>query len=119
MMFPTSASVVIALLMGIVGGAFVIWELRRVLGYDQGNEAMQAIAKAIQEGSAAFFVARISGHRDFRSHCRHGYFPVFTVADRALFRGGGDCVGRRGLLGDVCGGSRQRPNCGSGGPQSA
>ncbi len=54
MMFPTSASVVIALLMGIVGGAFVIWELRRVLAYDQGNEAMQAIAKAIQEGATAF-----------------------------------------------------------------
>ncbi|MDP3589708.1 MAG: sodium/proton-translocating pyrophosphatase, partial [Methylobacter sp.] len=54
MMFPTSASVVIALLMGIAGGAFVIWELRRVLAYDPGNETMQAIAKAIQEGSAAF-----------------------------------------------------------------
>jgi len=54
MMFPVSASVVIALLMGIVGGIFVLWELRRVLSYDQGNEAMQAIAKAIQKGSAAF-----------------------------------------------------------------
>ncbi len=54
MMFPTSASVVIALLMGILGGAFVIWELRRILRYDPGNEAMQAIAKAIQEGAAAF-----------------------------------------------------------------
>jgi len=54
MMFPTSASVVIALLMGIAGGAFVIWELRRILGYDQGNEAMQVIAKAIQEGATAF-----------------------------------------------------------------
>jgi K(+)-stimulated pyrophosphate-energized sodium pump len=54
MMFPTSASVVIALLMGIAGCAFVIWELRRVLSYDQGNEVMQAIAKAIQEGAAAF-----------------------------------------------------------------
>jgi K(+)-stimulated pyrophosphate-energized sodium pump len=54
MMFPTSASVVIALLMGIAGSAFVILELRRVLSYDQGNEAMQAIAKAIQEGAAAF-----------------------------------------------------------------
>jgi len=57
MMIPVSASVVIALLMGIVGGAFVLWELRRVLSYDQGNEAMQAIAKAIQKGSVAFFIA--------------------------------------------------------------
>ncbi len=54
MMFPTSASVVIALLMGIAGSAFVVMELRRVLSYDPGNEAMQAIAKAIQEGAAAF-----------------------------------------------------------------
>jgi K(+)-stimulated pyrophosphate-energized sodium pump len=54
MMFPTSASVIIALLMGITGGAFVLYELRRVLSYDPGNETMQAIAKAIQEGSAAF-----------------------------------------------------------------
>jgi len=54
MMFPTSASVVIALLMGITGCAFVIWELRRILAYDQGNETMQAIAKAIQQGATAF-----------------------------------------------------------------
>ncbi len=54
MMFPTSASVVIALLMGITGCTFVIWELRRILAYDQGNETMQAIAKAIQQGATAF-----------------------------------------------------------------
>ncbi len=54
MTFPTSASVVIALIMGLVGAAFVIWELRRILSYDPGNEAMQAIAKAIQEGASAF-----------------------------------------------------------------
>lgn len=54
MMFTTSESVLIALLMGLVGSLFVIRELRRVLAYDQGNETMQAIAKAIQEGSAAF-----------------------------------------------------------------
>ncbi|MDO9168077.1 MAG: sodium-translocating pyrophosphatase [Methylobacter sp.] len=54
MMFTTSESVLIALLMGLVGSLFVIRELRRVLAYDPGNETMQAIAKAIQEGSAAF-----------------------------------------------------------------
>lgn len=54
MMFSTSASVVIALLMGITGCTFVIWELRRILAYDQGNETMQAIAKAIQQGATAF-----------------------------------------------------------------
>lgn len=57
MMFSTSASVVIALLMGIAGSAYVIWELRRILGYDQGNEAMQTIAKAIQEGATAFLAS--------------------------------------------------------------
>ncbi|MDI1230357.1 MAG: sodium-translocating pyrophosphatase [Methylobacter sp.] len=54
MMFTASESVLIALLMGLVGSLFVIRELRRVLAYDQGNETMQAIAKAIQEGSTAF-----------------------------------------------------------------
>lgn len=54
MMFETSTSVSIALLMGIVGVVFVVWELRRILEYDQGNETMQAIALAIQEGAAAF-----------------------------------------------------------------
>ncbi|WP_432744690.1 sodium-translocating pyrophosphatase [Methylobacter sp. G7] len=54
MMFTASESVLIALLMGLVGSLFVIRELRRVLAYDRGNETMQAIAKAIQEGSTAF-----------------------------------------------------------------
>ncbi len=49
-----SVSVIIALLMGIVGVGFVLWQTRRVLSYDQGNAAMQKIAAAIQEGAAAF-----------------------------------------------------------------
>ncbi|MGY6276544.1 sodium-translocating pyrophosphatase [Methylomonas sp. MgM2] len=40
--------------MGIVGCIFVAWGFRRVLSYDQGNDAMQKIAQAIQEGAAAF-----------------------------------------------------------------
>ena len=54
MMLQTSASVIIALLMGIVGVGFVLWQLRRVLSYDQGNETMREIASAIQEGASAF-----------------------------------------------------------------
>ena len=54
MMLPTSASVIIALLMGLVGVAYVLWQLKRVLSYGQGNETMQGIARAIQEGASAF-----------------------------------------------------------------
>lgn len=53
-MLQASISIIIALLMGIVGVGFVLWQFKRVLSYDQGNEAMQAIAKAIQEGASAF-----------------------------------------------------------------
>lgn len=56
MVFPTFASVLIALLMGITGCAFVVWGLRRILSYDQGNGTMQTIAQAIQEGAAAFLL---------------------------------------------------------------
>ncbi len=54
MVLQTSVSVVIALLMGIVGVGFVLWQFRRVLAYDQGNEVMRTIAAAIQEGASAF-----------------------------------------------------------------
>jgi len=49
-----NAAVLIAFLMGALGVAFVLWQLRRVLAYGQGSEAMQAIAHAIQEGASAF-----------------------------------------------------------------
>lgn len=53
-MVQASASVIIALLMGITGIAFVLWQIRRVLAYEQGNEVMNNIAAAIQEGASAF-----------------------------------------------------------------
>lgn len=53
-MLQASISIIIALLMGIVGVGYVLWQLRRVLSYDRGNEAMQAIAEAIQQGASAF-----------------------------------------------------------------
>ena len=54
MMLQATASVIIALLMGIIGVVFVLWQIRRVLSYDQGNAAMRKIAAAIQEGASAF-----------------------------------------------------------------
>ncbi|MBX3015124.1 MAG: sodium-translocating pyrophosphatase [Caldilineaceae bacterium] len=45
---------IFSLLMGIIGVGYVLWQLRNVLGYDQGNDTMRSIAQAIQEGAAAF-----------------------------------------------------------------
>jgi len=49
-----SASIYVALVLGIVGLGFVIWKLREVLSEDAGSEKMQQIAAAVQEGAAAF-----------------------------------------------------------------
>jgi K(+)-stimulated pyrophosphate-energized sodium pump len=54
MLLPTSASIVIALLMGIAGVGFVLWQFKKVLAYEQGNELMREIGAAIQEGASAF-----------------------------------------------------------------
>ena len=59
-MIQANAAVFIAFLMGVLGVGFVVWQLRRVLAYGQGSEAMQAIAHAIQEGAQAFLT------RDYR-----------------------------------------------------
>lgn len=53
-MAQVSVAVVIALVMALIGIVFVCFQLRRVLAHDAGNDAMQAIAAAIQEGAAAF-----------------------------------------------------------------
>ncbi len=53
-MLQGSASVIIALLMGILGVMYVLWQMRIVLSYDTGNDTMRSIAAAIQEGASAF-----------------------------------------------------------------
>lgn len=53
-MTQVSGAIIFALFMALVGIAFVLWQLRRVLAYEQGNETMREIASAIQEGAAAF-----------------------------------------------------------------
>jgi K(+)-stimulated pyrophosphate-energized sodium pump len=49
-----TVSIVFALILGLVGVGFVVWQIQRVLQEDDGNDAMRAIAAAIQEGAAAF-----------------------------------------------------------------
>ncbi|MEZ4860794.1 MAG: sodium-translocating pyrophosphatase [Caldilineaceae bacterium] len=62
--------------MGLVGVVYVLWQLRNVLGYDQGNETMRTIAKAIQEGAAAFL------NREYRFL---GIFVVIVAIVIAIF----------------------------------
>jgi K(+)-stimulated pyrophosphate-energized sodium pump len=49
-----TVSIVFALILGLVGVGFVVWQIQRVLQEDDGNDTMRAIAAAIQEGAAAF-----------------------------------------------------------------
>ena len=53
-MAHASIAVVFALIMALMGISYVIWQLRRVLAYEQGNDVMRRISSAIQEGAAAF-----------------------------------------------------------------
>jgi K(+)-stimulated pyrophosphate-energized sodium pump len=46
--------IVIALVISVVGIGFVIYQMRRVLAEDQGNQTMREISQAIQVGASAF-----------------------------------------------------------------
>lgn len=71
-MLQGSASVIFALLMGIIGVGYVLWQLRNVLSYDQGNDTMRSIAHAIQEGASAFL------NREYR------FLAIFVVVVAAV-----------------------------------
>nr|WP_198159314.1 sodium-translocating pyrophosphatase [Methylomonas lenta] len=64
----TSVAVNLAMVMALIGIVFVLWQLQRVLAYEQGNDTMRSIAKAIQEGAAAFL------NREYR------ILSIFVVA---------------------------------------
>lgn len=53
-MLQGTVSIVFALILGLVGVGFVVWQIQRVLQEDTGNDTMRAIAAAIQEGASAF-----------------------------------------------------------------
>ena len=53
-MLQGNISVIFALILGLVGVGFVIWQIRRVLAEDTGNDRMRQISAAVQEGAAAF-----------------------------------------------------------------
>lgn len=53
-MLQGTVSIVFALILGLVGVGFVVWQIQRVLQEDDGNETMRTIAAAIQEGASAF-----------------------------------------------------------------
>lgn len=50
----TTNLIYLTLAIGLIGVAYVAFKMRRVLAQDPGNETMQEIAAAIQEGAAGF-----------------------------------------------------------------
>ena len=85
MLLPTSASIVIALLMGIAGVGFVLWQFKKVLAYDQGNELMREIGAGHSGRRICFSGARISRYCYFCRDRRHCHCRVLAMANSILF----------------------------------
>jgi K(+)-stimulated pyrophosphate-energized sodium pump len=62
--------------MGVLGVGYVVWQLKRVLANDEGNEVMRSIAAAIQEGASAFL------NREYRVL---GIFVLIVAAVISMF----------------------------------
>ncbi|MEJ5249224.1 MAG: sodium/proton-translocating pyrophosphatase, partial [Caldilinea sp.] len=53
-MLEATPAVIIGLVLSLVGIGFVVYQMRRVLAEDQGNQTMREISQAVQIGAAAF-----------------------------------------------------------------
>ena len=53
-------AVLIALVSGIIGIVFVIWQMRQILNEDTGTDSMREISAAVQVGAAAFLAKEYS-----------------------------------------------------------
>ena len=75
-MLSGNASVIFALIFGLVAVGFVLWRIRNVLAEDEGDGTMKEIAGAIQEGASAFLQ---------REYTYLGVFVVIIFAVLAIF----------------------------------
>jgi K(+)-stimulated pyrophosphate-energized sodium pump len=55
---------------GILSIVYGVWAVQSVMAADAGNQRMQEIAAAIQEGASAYLTRQYHDHR----HCRRCYF---------------------------------------------
>jgi len=53
-LLEATPAVIIGLVLSLVGIGFVVYQMRRVLAEDQGNQTMREISQAVQIGAAAF-----------------------------------------------------------------
>ncbi|MFN3983128.1 MAG: sodium/proton-translocating pyrophosphatase, partial [Caldilinea sp.] len=53
-MLQGNVAVIFSMLLSLVGIGFVIYQMRRVLAEDQGNQTMREISHAVQLGAGAF-----------------------------------------------------------------
>ena len=101
-------AITFALVIALLSLIYLVVQTRRVLAMDNGNQVMQEIAAAIQEGASAFlkreytFLGRICRRR------RHHHRRLPGVADRAQLCPRRDRLGRGRLPRHVHRRARQR-----------
>lgn len=98
-MLAGTPSVVFALLLGLVGIGFVVWQLQQVLAFDTGNDTMREIAAAIQEGASAFLNREYSMLSGFVAVVALIIAAFLSWQTAVCFVVGAICSGGAGYLG--------------------